>query len=64
MIVSHPQPNVPVHIHTKERWELSKDSKTLTIQTDIDCPDVSAAISSAIFENSPMKQKYIRLTDR
>jgi hypothetical protein len=64
MVVTHPQPNVPVRMHIKERWELSKDSKTLTIQTDIDFPDMSAAISSAVTENSPEKQKYVRIDSR
>ena len=64
MVVARPQPNVPVRLHTKERWELSKDSKILTIQTDVDFPDMPAAISSVATENSPRKQKYVRIEIR
>jgi hypothetical protein len=36
-VTMHAQPNGPVvQIHTRERWELSLDSKTLTIRTDLD----------------------------
>jgi len=63
MVIGHPQPNVSVRLHTKERWELSKDSKTLTIQTDTDFPDVPAAISSVVTGDS-QKQKYIRIESR
>lgn len=38
-VTTHPQPNGPaVRIHTRERWELSSDSKTLTIRNDVDFP--------------------------
>jgi hypothetical protein len=44
VVTTHPQPNgPPVQIHTRERWELSSDAKTLTIRTDVD------------FTNSPLK---------
>jgi hypothetical protein len=39
-IKAQPQPNAPaVQIHTRERWELSLDSKTLTIRSDVDFPN-------------------------
>jgi hypothetical protein len=39
LLVSRPQPSGPVvRLHTKERWELSSDSKTLTIRSEIDSP--------------------------
>lgn len=39
-ITTRPQPNGPaVQIHTRERWELSADSKTLTIRSDVDFPN-------------------------
>jgi len=35
------RPNAPpMRIHTKERWQLSADSKTLTIKSSVDFPDV------------------------
>jgi len=63
MVIGHPQPNVAVRLHTKERWELSKDFKTLTIQTDVDFPDQPAAISNVV-AGDPQKQKYIRVETR
>ena len=39
-ITTRPLPNGPaVQIHTRERWELSSDSKTLTIRSDVDFPN-------------------------
>ncbi|MGD0130695.1 MAG: hypothetical protein ABSE57_01570, partial [Bryobacteraceae bacterium] len=39
LVVTRPQPKGPdVQIHTRERWELSSDSKTLTIRSDVDFP--------------------------
>jgi hypothetical protein len=38
-LITHPLEDGPlVIIHTKERWQLSPDSKTLTIHTDVDAP--------------------------
>jgi len=38
-VTTHPQQNGPaVQVHTRERWELSLDSKTLTIRSDVDFP--------------------------
>ena len=49
LVTTHPETSsTPVRIHTKERWQLSTDSQVLTIKSDSDFPDVSAAISSAI----------------
>jgi hypothetical protein len=40
-VVTTPTPNGPkVQIHTKERWELSSDLKTLTIRKEVDFPTV------------------------
>jgi hypothetical protein len=39
LVIAHPQANGPaVQLHTKERWELSSDLKTLTIRSDVDFP--------------------------
>jgi hypothetical protein len=39
LVTSLPQNNRPaVQIHTKQRWELSSDSRTLTVRTDVDFP--------------------------
>jgi len=36
-VTTHPQPNAPdVQIHMRERWEMSSDSKKLTIRSDVD----------------------------
>jgi hypothetical protein len=38
-VTSRPQSNGPaVQIHTKQKWELSPDLKTLRIHTDVDSP--------------------------
>jgi hypothetical protein len=40
-VLTRPIPNGPaVQIHGKERWELSSDSKTLTIRNEVDAPSV------------------------
>ena len=40
-INSSPTPNGnAVQLHTRERWELSSDSKTLTIHQQVDSPSV------------------------
>jgi hypothetical protein len=61
-VVTRPQPTgSPVRMHTKERWQLSADSKTLTIQTDVDFPDFPADISAAVNGNTSGKEKYRRV---
>ena len=45
-ITTRPQPNGPaVQMHTRERWELSKDSKTLTIRNNVDFPQYSSLLN-------------------
>jgi hypothetical protein len=59
VVVTRPQPTAsPVRVHTKERWQLSGDSKTLTIKSDTDFPDFPADISAAV--NASGTQKYNR----
>jgi hypothetical protein len=39
IVTSKPAPNGPaVEVRTRERWELSSDSRTLTIRSDVDFP--------------------------
>jgi hypothetical protein len=64
-VASRPQPNAPiVRQHTKQRWQLSADSKTLTIQTDVDFPDFPASVSAAVAGDTSGKEKYIRIGGR
>ena len=45
-VTTHPQPDGPaVEMHTRERWELSKDSTTLKIHTDVNFPQFSGTLS-------------------
>lgn len=53
----------PVRQHTRERWQLSADSKTLTIQTDVDFPDFPSSVSAAVAGDTSGKRKYIRIGD-
>jgi len=40
LVTARPLPAGPdIQIHTRERWELSSDSKTLTIRSDVDFPN-------------------------
>jgi hypothetical protein len=64
-VASRPLPNAPiVRQHTKQRWQLSADSKTLMIQTDVDFPDFPAGISAAVSGDTSGKEKYIRIGGR
>ncbi len=39
VVAARPQPNgLFARIHTKERWQLSSDSKTLTVKSDVIFP--------------------------
>ena len=61
VVVSRPQPSAPViRLHSKEQWQLSTDSKTLTIKTSYDSPDVSSEISNVVFESINGIMKYVR----
>jgi hypothetical protein len=50
--------------HERERWALSADSKTLTVQTDVDFPDVRADVSALVGASVTGKQKYIRVASQ
>jgi hypothetical protein len=61
VVVTRPQPTANVRMHTKERWELSKDGKTLTIRSDVDFPDFPASISAAMAGDTSTTRKYTRM---
>ncbi len=62
VVMASPQPNGPsMRIHTKQRWQLSKDSKVLTIKSEIDFPDALPAASSIVGEYGAGTQKYTRI---
>ncbi|MGD1213820.1 MAG: hypothetical protein ABR861_02405 [Terriglobales bacterium] len=61
IVVARPQPNAPpMRMHTKERWQLSADSKTLTVKSDVDFPDVPGDISALVGAYGSGTQKYTR----
>jgi hypothetical protein len=61
-VTSKPSPNAPpMRIHTKERWQLSSDSKTLTVKSDVDFPDAPRDVSSVVGESVSGTQKYTRV---
>ena len=49
-----------VRMHTKEKWQLSSDAKTLTIKSDVDFPDFPADISAAVAGTTSGTVKYKR----
>jgi hypothetical protein len=64
VVMARPQPNAPpVRIHTKERWQLSADSKTLTIKSDVDFPDAPGDVSAIVGASVSGMQKYTRTED-
>ena len=60
IIVTRPQPAANVRMHAKERWQLSKDGKTLTIKLDVDFPDFPADVSAAVAGETSTTRKYTR----
>jgi hypothetical protein len=60
VVVTRPQTTgPPVRMHTKERWQLSADAKTLTIKSDVDFPDFPSEISAAV-SGTTSTTKYTR----
>jgi len=59
-VTTRPQPNGPiVQMHTRERWELSSDSKTLKIRSEVDFPQFSGTLNGfQVVE--PWSETYIR----
>ena len=65
LVASRPNANAaPLRFHTIEEWRLSADTKTLTIKTEIKCPDMPADVMAAAFPNNPRTEKYQRLDAR
>jgi hypothetical protein len=61
-VTSKPSPNAPpMRIHTKERWQLSSDSRILTVKSDVDFPDAPRDASSVVGEAVSGTQKYTRV---
>jgi hypothetical protein len=61
VLLAHPQPTTSVRMHTKERWQLASDAKTLTIKADEDFPDFPPAISAAVANDTSATTKYTRI---
>ena len=57
-VVIQQQPTGAVRMHTKERWQLSNDAKTLTIKLDVYFPDPPAGISRVM--SNTVTTKYTR----
>ncbi len=60
VVVTHPQSGSNVRLHTKERWQLSKNGKTLTIKSDVDFPDFPSGVSAAVSGDTSTTTKYTR----
>lgn len=61
VVVGRPQATAPpIREHTKERWQLSADRKSLTIKSDVDFPDFPADISAAVAGDTSGTIKYTR----
>jgi hypothetical protein len=57
VVTARPQPNGP----PKERWQLSSDSKTLTVKSEEDFPDAPKDVSSAVGESVSGTERYTRV---
>lgn len=59
-VTTRPQANGPaVQMHTRERWELSPDTKTLKIRSDVDFPQFTGTLNGfQVVE--PWSEIYIR----
>ena len=60
VVVTRPQPTATVRMHTKERWQLSADGKSLTIKFDVDFPDFPSDMSAAVAGDTSGTRKYTR----
>ena len=49
-----------MRIHTEERWQLSADSKILTVKSEVDFPDAPRDVSAVVGEYASGTQKYTR----
>lgn len=58
LVVARPVANgPPVRVRTRERWELSKDRKTLKVRTDVDFPGSGLGAYSPV---EPSTDTYMR----
>lgn len=65
VVASPPSVDTPsLRFDTIEKWRLSSDAKTLTVQTEIKCPDMPTEVLAAAFQNNPRTEKYHRLAAR
>lgn len=63
LVASPPKANSPsLRFDTIEEWRLSADAKTLTIKTEIKCPDMPPEVVAASFPK--LKETYQRLDAR
>lgn len=61
-LIAHTPSKETVRMHSKERWQLSKDGKTLTIRTDTDFPDFPGGVTSALGDDlTSSTRKYARV---
>ena len=61
-VVVRPQASAPpVRIHTKERWQLSPDSKILTVKFELDFPDAPREVSVVLGDYGSGTEKYARV---
>jgi len=61
VVVSRPDASAPpVRVHTKEQWQLSADSNTLTVKSNVDFPDFPGELSKVAGAYGSGTQKYIR----
>jgi hypothetical protein len=65
LVASRANANTPsLRFDTIEEWRLSADTKTLTIKTEIKCPDMPSDVMAAAFPNNPRTEKYQRSDGR
>jgi hypothetical protein len=65
LVASRLNANTPsLRFDTIEKWQLSADGKTLTIKTEIKCPDMPADVVAAAIPNNPQTEKYQRFGAR
>lgn len=58
--MTHPKLYAPTRIHRKEKWHLSSDAKTLTIEYDVGFPDLAPEVSWRMQGKISGTRKYKR----
>jgi len=65
LVASPSNANAPsIRFDTLEEWWLSRETKTLTIKTEIKSPDLPPDVMAGAFPNNPRTEKYQRLDTR